>query len=141
MGEENSVRNDNLHANEQASGATDRRKATGRAGEEAAAASLIAKGYTLVDRNWRCRSGEIDLIALDGNALVFVEVRSRTNPTRFGTAVESVTPRKRRQVRELAAVYLKSRPDLPRSARFDVVAVTFERDGSIRELRHLQAAF
>ncbi|MFC5401919.1 YraN family protein [Cohnella soli] len=135
------LNNGNPPNDESRSRKVDQRAANGRAGEDAAVESLVAKGYTIVDRNWRCRSGEIDLVALDGATLVFVEVRSRTNPTRFGTAVESVTLRKRRQVRELAAVYLKSRPDLPRAARFDVVAVTFERDRTIRELRHLEAAF
>jgi putative endonuclease len=117
------------------------RSAVGRAGENAAAELLEQLGYILLERNWRCRIGEIDLIALDGKTLVFVEVRSRTNPTRYGTAIEAVTPRKCRQVREVATVYLKQRGGAPQPLRFDVVAVTFLRDGNAPEIKHLQGAF
>ncbi|XID95152.1 YraN family protein [Paenibacillaceae bacterium WGS1546] len=119
----------------------DRRPAVGRAGEAAAADYLQRAGYTVVERNWRCRSGEIDLIARDGGTLVFVEVRSRTNPLRYGTAAESVTFRKVRQVRELAAVYLKLSGSADEPIRFDVVAVTFGNDGSVAELKHIPGAF
>lgn len=122
--------------------AKDRRVAVGRAGEEAAARHLQHSGYLMEERNWRCRSGELDLIARDGETLVFVEVRSRSNPSRFGTAVEAVTPRKCRQVRELATIYLKQRKDAAfLSVRFDVVAVTFGKDGSLLEVKHIQGAF
>jgi putative endonuclease len=121
--------------------AKNRRTAVGRAGEDVAADRLRQLGYNVTERNWRCRAGELDLIALDGETLVFVEVRSRTNPTRFGSAVEAVTPRKCRQVRELAAVYIKQRKAEARSVRFDVAAVTFNGDGSVREFIHLQGAF
>jgi putative endonuclease len=117
------------------------RSAVGRAGENAAAEHLEHLGYILLERNWRCRIGEIDLIALDGNTLVFVEVRSRTNPTRYGTAIEAVTPRKCRQVREVATAYLKQRGGLPQPLRFDVVAITFLGGGNAPETKHLQGAF
>lgn len=117
------------------------RSSVGRAGEGAAAEHLLQLGYGLEARNWRCRWGEIDIIAEDGTTLVFVEVRSRTNPTRFGTAVEAVTPRKCRQVREVATVYLKQRKTSPHSIRFDVIAVTFLRDGMVGEIKHLPGAF
>jgi len=119
----------------------DRRTAVGRAGEAAAEAFLLEAGYVFRARNWRCRAGEIDLIVLDGDALVFVEVRSRSNPTRFGTALEAVTPRKCRQVRELAAVYLKQAAAPFASVRFDVVAVTFRADGGVAEIKHVPGAF
>ena len=115
--------------------------AVGRAGEEAAAAYLAEAGFVVERRNWRCRSGELDLIARDEDALVFVEVRSRTGPSRFGTAIEAITPRKCRQVRELAAIYLKTRGAAADSVRFDVVAVTFGRDGSLADIRHVANAF
>jgi putative endonuclease len=118
------------------------RAATGRAGEEAASQYLVSLSYRLLERNWRCRIGEIDLIADDGGTLVFVEVRSRTNPTRFGTAVEAITDRKRRQVREVAAYYLMQRKAATTpSVRCDVVAVTFRPDGSVAELKHIPGAF
>lgn len=117
------------------------RRETGRAGEEAAASRLSEAGYRILARNWRCRAGEIDLIAEDGGALVFVEVRARTNPTRFGTAIEAVDARKQRQVRAVAAYYLASHPVSGRSVRCDVVAVTFRSDGTVAELRHVKGAF
>jgi putative endonuclease len=117
------------------------RSAVGRAGEDTAADHLRQLGYALLERNWRCRSGEIDMIAQDGATLVFVEVRSRTNPTRFGTAVEAVTPRKCRQVREVATVYLKQYSGASLSIRFDVIAVTFLHEGTEPEVKHLQGAF
>lgn len=121
---------------------TDNRASTGRMGEGAAADYLANLGYRIVDRNWRCRIGEIDLIADDGGTLVFVEVRARTNPTKFGTALEAVTPLKQRQVREVAAYYLAQRKlAIFPSIRCDVVAVTFRVDGSIAELRHIPGAF
>jgi len=111
-------------------------------GESAAADYLVNLGYRMIARNWRCRIGEIDLIADDGGTLVFVEVRARTNPTRFGTALEAVTPLKQRQVREVAAYYLAQlKSASPSSIRCDVVAVTFRVDGSIAELRHIPGAF
>ncbi|GIO10840.1 UPF0102 protein [Cohnella xylanilytica] len=122
--------------------AADGRRATGLAAEREAARHLTALGYRIVERNWRCRSGEIDLIALDGGVLVFVEVRSRRNPTRFGTAVEAITPRKRAQVRAVAQIYLAMSPSArDSSVRFDVVAVTFDGEGQVAELRHLEGAF
>ncbi|MBW5444592.1 YraN family protein [Cohnella sp. CFH 77786] len=117
------------------------RSETGRAAEEAAAVYLQGRSYEIEARNWRCRTGELDLIAWDGSVLVFVEVRSRTSPSRFGTAVEAVTPLKCRQVRETAEVYLKMTGSYGSSVRFDVVAVTFGADGSVRELKHIPGAF
>jgi putative endonuclease len=117
------------------------RKATGLAAEEAAAVYLQRRGCAIAARNWRCRTGELDLIVKDGLVLVFVEVRSRTSPSRYGSAVEAVTPRKCRQVRETAEVYLKMTGSFGSSVRFDVVAVTFGADGSVNELKHIEGAF
>ena len=83
----------------------DRRKATGARGESAAVAYLRHKGYSIVATNWRCRRGEIDIVAQDGPALVFVEVRTR-NSRQLGTPEESVTPTKQRRLVELAETYL-----------------------------------
>lgn len=117
------------------------RKASGQAAEDTAFAYLQTLGYAPVMRNWRCRSGEIDLIMRDGKTLVFAEVRSRTSPSRYGTAVEAVTPRKCRQVRDTAAVYLRMQGSEGISVRFDVVAVTFRADGAVDELKHIPGAF
>jgi len=124
-----------------APGAGNGKISTGRAGEDAAVEYLRNAGYVVLERNWRCRLGEIDVIARDGSAFVFVEVRSRTNPTRFGSAIEAVTPRKCRQVRSVAAVYLKQLSEPPVSVRFDVVAVTFGIAGGGAEIKHIPGAF
>ena len=113
----------------------------GRMAEDAALAYLQTLGYVLVIRNWRCRTGEIDHIMRDGETLVFIEVRSRTTPSRYGSAIEAITPRKCRQVRETASVYLRLHGVEDRPLRFDVVAVTFQMDGSVDELKHIKAAF
>ncbi|WP_238357789.1 YraN family protein [Cohnella zeiphila] len=119
----------------------DRRRATGRAAEEAAARYLGENGFRILERNWRCRTGELDLIALDGETLVFVEVRSRRGSARFGTAIEAITPRKCAQVRSVAHIYLSTRNQLLRQVRFDVVAVTFGPSSEVAELKHIPGAF
>lgn len=113
----------------------------GDAAEAAAAAYLLRKGYTIRERNWRCRTGELDLIAADGEVNVIVEVRSRRASGRFGSAVEAVTPRKCAQVRATAQVYLRFAGLEGARVRFDVVAVTYDGMGSFTEIRHLPGAF
>lgn len=95
----------------------------GASAEQRAAAALVADGYQLVEANYRCKVGELDLVARDGDVLVFVEVRSRADDD-HGSAAAMVTPRKQRQVTRVAAAYLAlRRPDYER-CRFDVVAIT-----------------
>ena len=95
---------------------------SGRQAEDSALAFLEKKGLRLVERNFLCRGGEIDLIMLDGVQLVFVEVRFRSS-NRFGSAAESVDWRKQARITRAASWYLLSkRLDCP--ARFDVVAVS-----------------
>ena len=116
----------------------DERGALGRQGEAVAAEYLEARDYRILARNFRCRSGEIDLVALDGNILVFVEVRSRRGRS-AGTPLESVTPRKQQQVARVARVFLSQRGWSERDARFDVVGIRFDDDPPTVE--HLPAAF
>jgi putative endonuclease len=94
----------------------------GRAGEEAAARALAARGYRVVARNTRLGRGEIDLVCEHDGEVVFVEVKARRN-ARFGTPAEAVTPHKQRALLALAARYLgrRGRPDA--ACRFDVVEV------------------
>lgn len=120
----------------------DGRKARGAHAEQAAAEYLINLGYGIVTRNWRCRSGELDIIAVEDDEIVIVEVRSRSYhaaPT-YGTAMESITPRKANQVRRTAAVYLQQAGNTNAQVRFDVIAVTFEGEKSV-EMEHVKAAF
>ncbi len=118
------------------------RRRTGEQGEELAAAYLQRQGYGIIAKNWRCRLGELDLIAVDGTTLVFVEVRSRRSSV-SGLAEESVTLAKRRRLSALADAYLQHRADTATpwqgSWRIDVVAVHIHRDGQMR-LRHLRNA-
>jgi putative endonuclease len=101
---------------------TEQRQRLGIVGEELAAAALSARGYAILERRYRTDRGEIDIIAEDGPTLVFVEVRARATGE-FGTAAESVTDAKKRQVTRVAIDYL-ARHHLPnRACRFDVVAI------------------
>jgi putative endonuclease len=80
-------------------------------------------GYDVLDRNWRCRDGEIDLVASRGDTLVFCEVKARAS-TRFGTPFEAVTPSKQRRLRNLALRWLTDHGTHRRTMRFDVASVT-----------------
>ena len=115
----------------------------GRFGEQAAARYLRAAGLVVVERNWRCARGEIDIIAVDGPALVFVEVKTRSSLA-FGDPAESVTPVKAARVRLLAAQWLNDRRDrmgLPpwRELRFDVSVLRNYAGSPV--IRHVPAAF
>ncbi|MEK6696488.1 MAG: YraN family protein [Candidatus Deferrimicrobiota bacterium] len=115
------------------------RRAQGDAAEERACRHLDRSGFTIVERNFRTRGGEIDIVARKGDVLVFVEVRSREDAA-FGTPEESVTLAKRRRIVAAARQYLsKVPPSSWREARFDVIAI--EGSGERAELRHYPAAF
>ena len=104
------------------------RKATGARGEAIAARYLQRAGYEIVTTNWRCRRGEIDLIARDGATLVFVEVRTRRSAD-LGSPEESITAAKQRRLRQLAELYLLFLEDSGQPWqgpwRIDVVALQF----------------
>jgi len=100
----------------------------GRTGEDLACAELRRRGYAILDRRYRTRSGELDIVARQGRTLVFVEVKTRASP-RFGTPLEAVTAAKRRQVVAMAADYLARRRPGGSLCRFDVAAVTFDEGG------------
>ena len=96
---------------------------SGQRGEDRAVAYLADRGYQIVERNYRCRLGELDVIARDGDTLVFVEVRTRQSG-RFGTALETVGAGKRAQIARVAAQYLAARRPRFVRCRFDVVGIT-----------------
>ncbi|HEY2434268.1 MAG TPA: YraN family protein [Vicinamibacterales bacterium] len=98
------------------------RQQLGIIGEELAARELIARGYVILERRYRTECGEIDIVAQDGDTLVFVEVRARATDE-FGTAAESVTRAKQRRLARLAIDYLARRQVADRPCRFDVVAI------------------
>jgi putative endonuclease len=99
-----------------------RRKQIGRQGEEIAAKYLTDKGYKILQRNWCCSTGELDIVAENGDTLIFVEVRTRRGE-RFGTAEESITSLKQARLVELAQTYLQEVVPLHQSWRIDVIAV------------------
>jgi putative endonuclease len=94
----------------------------GRSGEDAALRRYLDGGYSLLERNWRCPLGEIDLILSRGGLLVFCEVKTRSGDA-FGGGFDAVGPRKQRKLRRLAEVFLLSRGMQPSRARFDVASV------------------
>ena len=95
----------------------------GKSKEARAVAFLIDRGYAIVERNWRCKIGELDLVAHDGDTLAFIEVRSRADGTR-GTALETVRGAKQRKLAQVAAAYLAMKRPRARACRFDVVGIT-----------------
>jgi putative endonuclease len=101
------------------------RQRLGAEGERAAEKYLRRQRYTILQRNYRCRAGEVDLIALDGYVVVFIEVKTRTQPG-FGTPLEAVDLRKQRQIQRAAQYYLAQNRLQDRDARFDVVGVWSE---------------
>ena len=105
---------------------TDPRQAYGAAGEARAAVWYEQHGYEVVQRNWRCKEGELDLVVRRGRDLVFVEVKARRTD-RFGSPAEAVTPAKQRRLRTLAGRYLEITGARPSSLRFDVVAILGDR--------------
>jgi len=99
----------------------------GEEGESIAARYLLKKGYRILERNYRTKLGEIDIIAKDNDTIVFVEVKSRRS-WQFGNPKGAVTPQKQRKISTVALYYLKVNNHSNARARFDVVAVTVTRD-------------
>ncbi|MCL1848683.1 MAG: YraN family protein [Clostridiales bacterium] len=116
------------------------RKTLGKQGEDIASAWLAAEGMRILHRNYRCRTGEIDIIGSIGGVLAFIEVRSRSSD-RWGLPSESVNDRKKQKLQKLASYYLyqKGKTELP--YRFDVVSILFSQDGGVERLDWIQNAF
>lgn len=111
----------------------------GMRGEELALSFLSGLGYHLLEKNYRCRLGEIDLIMKDGQTLVFIEVKTRRS-TLYGSPQEAVGPAKQAKIRRLAGYYLLTKGIKEQQLRFDVVAIQFERKGKHR-VEHLKGVF
>lgn len=124
---------------------TEIRRRIGRAAEELVAARLAAAGWEIVERNARTRFGELDIVALDGPALVFVEVKAGRQGAAFGPErpVLAVNRRKQLRIRRLSTAWMAERRDAPRYAdiRFDAVGVTFDRAGRVADYEHIRGAF
>lgn len=124
---------------------TAQRQRIGRAAEDLVAARLAARGWELVERNARTRYGELDIVALDGEALVFVEVKAGRAGSTFGPErpVLSVDWRKQLRIRRLATAWMGERRGVRPYAdiRFDAVGVTFDRSGRAIDVEHIVGAF
>jgi putative endonuclease len=114
---------------------------TGDQGEEIASAFLIARGFRIVERNFRCTGGEVDIIARDpGNkSLVFVEVKSRRSMT-YGVPQLAVTPFKQRQISKAALTWIARNNQHDQNARFDVIAILLDAGGR-HTVEHIINAF
>ncbi len=108
----------------------------GNFGEQFAADHLSARGVHIMERNWRCQLGEIDIIGLDEGTLVFYEVKTRRS-TRYGSPAEAVTPAKAARLRRLAVRWLTEHPQSASQIRIDVIALTLSGQGET-QVEHLR---
>lgn len=115
------------------------RQGLGRTGERLAAEELFRQGYRILEQNFRCSYGEIDLVAEDEHDLIFVEVKTRRG-TAFGLPEEAVTHRKQQKIVQVASYYLDLHACSDRSWRIDVVAVQLSKNGKPEEIRIYQHA-
>jgi len=114
------------------------RKELGKQGEDIAARYLKNLGYRILSRNFRSRYGEVDIICIYKQVIVFVEVKTRTS-TSYGSPEESITKVKKEHIRKVALIYLETYPQPFREIRFDVIGILME-DNKPR-INHLIAAF
>ncbi len=117
-----------------------RRKQTGERGEELAARLLWKKGFRIIERNYRCDVGEIDLIAEDRGTVVFVEVKTRRSLA-SGAPEEAVDREKRRRILRAAEWYLKPWARWPQCTRFDIVGIELDENDAVKAIRHTLGAF
>ena len=121
----------------------DPRPELGRRGEQLAVEHLIRRGFRIVERNYRTRWGELDIVAFDGRTLAFCEVKTRRLSSAGRNPLESVHPLKRSKVRRMASRWLIERTDRPYAdtVRFDAIGVILDASGRLVSLEHLEGAF
>lgn len=115
------------------------RRETGARGEKLAREFLCKKGYRVLDTNYRCPGGELDIVATSRGSLVFIEVRSKTT-SGYGSPEESITKAKQAKLRNLAAHYIQEHDGLPEEWRIDVVAVELDRSGKASRIELIENA-
>ncbi|HTP65118.1 MAG TPA: YraN family protein [Geobacteraceae bacterium] len=115
------------------------RRTLGARGEAIAATYLLGKRFAIVEKNFRCKGGEVDIIAREGNTFVFVEVKTRRNLS-FGPPQLALTPFKQRQISKAALTWLAKKQLLGASARFDVIAILAP-DHQVPVIDHIRNAF
>ena len=116
-----------------------KRRETGILGEKLACDFLGKNGYRIIERNFRCPGGEVDIVARQQDTLVFVEVRTKRS-RRFGSPEESITPIKMERLRNVAAYYWQSHSNLPESWRIDVVAIQMDSHGHVSRIELIENA-
>jgi putative endonuclease len=116
-----------------------KRRETGMMGENLACEFLGKNGYEIIERNFRCPGGEVDIVARQHDTLVFVEVRTKSSQ-QFGSPEESITPTKMEHLRNAAAYYWQSRNNLPESWRIDVIAIEMNRRGQVLRIELIENA-
>jgi putative endonuclease len=116
-----------------------KRRATGILGEKLAGEFLGRNGYDVIETNYRCPGGEVDIIARQRDTLVFIEVRTKTS-RQFGGPEESITPAKMERLRTVAAHYGQTHLDLPEARRIDVVAIQMNRSGRVTHIELIENA-
>ena len=114
-------------------------KSVGVRGEEIAVAYLRGERFTIIERNYRCKSGEVDIVARDGKTIVFVEVKARRNLS-YGPPQLAVTPFKQRQISKAALTWLAQHRQHDVGARFDVIAILMP-EGAVPVIEHIRNAF
>jgi putative endonuclease len=121
----------------------DPRQELGALGERLAGEHLRRRGFEIVERNFRTRFGELDIVAFDGRVLAFCEVKTRRLRPGQGSPFDAIRGRKRSQVRKMAAVWLRDRRNRPyaQELRFDAIGVTFDLSGELVGIEHLEGAF
>jgi putative endonuclease len=112
----------------------------GKLAEREAALYLRRRGYRIIAQNLRLKSGEIDLIAMKGDLVVFVEVKARSSDE-FGTPAESLLPRQQKRIRNAAEIFLSKRGWSERERRFDLIAVDLDERGNVKRIEHIPNAF
>jgi putative endonuclease len=122
---------------------SDARHRLGAIGERLAAEHLVRRGFRILERNYRTRWGELDIVAFDGRTLAFCEVKTRKLSPRGGTPFDAIRQRKRGRVRQMAGSWLSERTDRPFAPliRCDAIGVTFDRSGRLVGIEHLEGAF
>jgi putative endonuclease len=112
-------------------------------GEQLAAEHLARRGFRILERNYRTRWGELDIVAFDGRTLAFCEVKTRRLSPRGVTPFEAIHRRKRGRVRRMASSWLSERTERPfaTAIRCDAIGVTFDRSGRLLRIDHLEGAF
>ena len=116
-----------------------KRRETGILGEKLAGDFLRRNGYHILETNYRCSEGEIDIIARYEDTLVFIEVRTKRS-LEFGSPEESITPAKMKKLRDVTAHYLQNHDNLPASWRIDVVAIELDWNGQLSRLEIIENA-